>query len=61
MEKDKEYLGHGPGVDPIPVPKHPVAATEKAEDFVGEMMEEWSETLTGDHDDKKAIRESKDR
>ncbi|MDU4698423.1 MAG: hypothetical protein E6Y08_21645 [Paenibacillus sp.] len=44
--------GEGSGVDPIPVPKHPTAATEKLEDFVGEMMDEWTETLTGEENKK---------
>ncbi|MBW4841140.1 MAG: hypothetical protein KZY74_17250 [Paenibacillaceae bacterium] len=49
MNKEQDTLppGKGSGVDPIPVPKHPTSATENLEDFVGEMMEEWSETLTG--------------
>lgn len=40
--------GKGSGVDPIPVPKHPTSATETLEDFVGEMMDEWAETFTGE-------------
>lgn len=50
MDKEQDILpsGKGPGVDPIPIPKHPTSATEKLEDFVGEMMDEWAETLTGE-------------
>jgi len=55
MDKKQNTLppGEGSGVDPIPVPKHPTAATEKLEDFVGEMMEEWTETLTGESEKTK--------
>lgn len=56
MDMDKEQgnlpPGEGSGVDPIPVPKHPTSATENVEDFVGEMMDEWTETFTGNGKDK---------
>ncbi|EES70972.1 hypothetical protein POTG_04415 [Paenibacillus sp. oral taxon 786 str. D14] len=54
MDKEQNTLpsGEGSGVDPIPVPKHPTSATEKLEDFVGEMMEEWTETFTGEAEEK---------
>ncbi|MFD1176116.1 hypothetical protein ACFQ3W_07370 [Paenibacillus puldeungensis] len=44
MEKG---LGHGPGVDPIPVPQHPTAATEKLEDLVEGLMGEPEQSTVG--------------
>lgn len=45
-------LGHGPGVDPIPVPEHPTAATEKLEDLVEGLMGE-PEQSTADNKGKR--------
>lgn len=39
FNRSDEGLGHGPGVDRIPIPEEPLSSTEKLEDVVSALLE----------------------